>query len=175
MIRRPPRSTQGVSSAASDVYKRQGINAEYMGADIALGLGDVQVATLAMHQALISNLSGGLLGQQNLQMSIDFIFKYTSVNANYWGNAEEELASLGWLLSFVGSDLEQEYATEPNYDGGIGVPGNDRIIRWDVTGGQVEFKAIPEPSTMILLGLGLIGLAGIGKKKKKKKKKSTLR
>ena len=24
MIRRPPRSTQGVSSAASDVYKRQG-------------------------------------------------------------------------------------------------------------------------------------------------------
>eukprot|EP00831_Metopus_contortus_P052306 TRINITY_DN43902_c0_g1_i2.p2 TRINITY_DN43902_c0_g1~~TRINITY_DN43902_c0_g1_i2.p2 ORF type:complete len:199 (+),score=26.54 TRINITY_DN43902_c0_g1_i2:60-656(+) len=29
MIRRPPRSTQGVSSAASDVYKRQGINAEY--------------------------------------------------------------------------------------------------------------------------------------------------
>eukprot|EP00831_Metopus_contortus_P030020 TRINITY_DN24673_c0_g1_i2.p1 TRINITY_DN24673_c0_g1~~TRINITY_DN24673_c0_g1_i2.p1 ORF type:complete len:149 (+),score=37.09 TRINITY_DN24673_c0_g1_i2:88-534(+) len=33
MIRRPPRSTQGVSSAASDVYKRQGINAEYMGAE----------------------------------------------------------------------------------------------------------------------------------------------
>eukprot|EP00831_Metopus_contortus_P036513 TRINITY_DN28881_c0_g1_i1.p2 TRINITY_DN28881_c0_g1~~TRINITY_DN28881_c0_g1_i1.p2 ORF type:complete len:111 (+),score=28.45 TRINITY_DN28881_c0_g1_i1:69-401(+) len=26
MIRRPPRSTQGVSSAASDVYKRQDIN-----------------------------------------------------------------------------------------------------------------------------------------------------
>ena len=25
MIRRPPRSTQGVSSAASDVYKRQGV------------------------------------------------------------------------------------------------------------------------------------------------------
>ena len=25
MIRRPPRSTQGVSSAASDVYKRQGL------------------------------------------------------------------------------------------------------------------------------------------------------
>ena len=26
MIRRPPRSTQGVSSAASDVYKRQSYN-----------------------------------------------------------------------------------------------------------------------------------------------------
>ena len=28
MIRRPPRSTQGVSSAASDVYKRQGIHTQ---------------------------------------------------------------------------------------------------------------------------------------------------
>eukprot|EP00831_Metopus_contortus_P019250 TRINITY_DN18320_c0_g1_i1.p2 TRINITY_DN18320_c0_g1~~TRINITY_DN18320_c0_g1_i1.p2 ORF type:complete len:112 (+),score=27.41 TRINITY_DN18320_c0_g1_i1:24-359(+) len=35
IVRRPPRSTQGVSSAASDVYKRQGINAEYMGPDNA--------------------------------------------------------------------------------------------------------------------------------------------
>eukprot|EP00658_Telonema_sp_P-2_P001877 TRINITY_DN10694_c0_g1_i8.p1 TRINITY_DN10694_c0_g1~~TRINITY_DN10694_c0_g1_i8.p1 ORF type:complete len:281 (+),score=83.41 TRINITY_DN10694_c0_g1_i8:124-966(+) len=31
MIRRPPRSTLSSSSAASDVYKRQGINAEYGG------------------------------------------------------------------------------------------------------------------------------------------------
>ncbi|WP_460413912.1 hypothetical protein, partial [Staphylococcus aureus] len=28
MIRRPPRSTQGVSSAASDVYKRQSLRSE---------------------------------------------------------------------------------------------------------------------------------------------------
>ena len=31
MIRRPPRSTQGVSSAASDVYKRQGLDRIYGG------------------------------------------------------------------------------------------------------------------------------------------------
>ena len=28
MIRRPPRATQGVSAAASDVYKRQGVDRE---------------------------------------------------------------------------------------------------------------------------------------------------
>eukprot|EP01098_Paradermamoeba_levis_P003060 TRINITY_DN1430_c0_g1_i1.p1 TRINITY_DN1430_c0_g1~~TRINITY_DN1430_c0_g1_i1.p1 ORF type:complete len:568 (+),score=228.93 TRINITY_DN1430_c0_g1_i1:1-1704(+) len=33
MIRRPPRSTHCISSAASDVYKRQGINAEYGGSN----------------------------------------------------------------------------------------------------------------------------------------------
>ena len=32
MIRRPPRSTQGVSSAASDVYKRQVLMAQIAGA-----------------------------------------------------------------------------------------------------------------------------------------------
>eukprot|EP00657_Telonema_sp_P-1_P004154 TRINITY_DN195_c0_g1_i10.p1 TRINITY_DN195_c0_g1~~TRINITY_DN195_c0_g1_i10.p1 ORF type:complete len:109 (-),score=76.81 TRINITY_DN195_c0_g1_i10:37-363(-) len=37
MIRRPPRSTQSRSSAASDVYKRQGINAEYGGRLAQLG------------------------------------------------------------------------------------------------------------------------------------------
>eukprot|EP00658_Telonema_sp_P-2_P025057 TRINITY_DN20090_c0_g1_i12.p1 TRINITY_DN20090_c0_g1~~TRINITY_DN20090_c0_g1_i12.p1 ORF type:complete len:632 (+),score=132.60 TRINITY_DN20090_c0_g1_i12:135-2030(+) len=34
MIRRPPRSTLSSSSAASDVYKRQGINAEYGGTHV---------------------------------------------------------------------------------------------------------------------------------------------
>eukprot|EP00825_Cyclidium_porcatum_P011310 TRINITY_DN15792_c0_g2_i1.p2 TRINITY_DN15792_c0_g2~~TRINITY_DN15792_c0_g2_i1.p2 ORF type:complete len:509 (+),score=98.77 TRINITY_DN15792_c0_g2_i1:29-1555(+) len=34
MLRRPPRSTHCISSAASDVYKRQGINAEYMGGSL---------------------------------------------------------------------------------------------------------------------------------------------
>eukprot|EP00828_Plagiopyla_frontata_P045111 TRINITY_DN7614_c0_g1_i1.p1 TRINITY_DN7614_c0_g1~~TRINITY_DN7614_c0_g1_i1.p1 ORF type:complete len:103 (-),score=28.80 TRINITY_DN7614_c0_g1_i1:29-337(-) len=33
MSQLPPRSTLSSSSAASDVYKRQGINAEYMGRD----------------------------------------------------------------------------------------------------------------------------------------------
>ena len=36
MIRRPPRSTQSRSSAASDVYKRQGAH----GVEIAIGRGD---------------------------------------------------------------------------------------------------------------------------------------
>ena len=37
MIRRPPRSTQGVSSAASDVYKRQGIydTMQFIGPDVS--------------------------------------------------------------------------------------------------------------------------------------------
>ena len=48
MIRRPPRSTQGVSSAASDVYKRQGL--DY----VSCSPYRVPVARLAAAQAQIN-------------------------------------------------------------------------------------------------------------------------
>eukprot|EP00831_Metopus_contortus_P034091 TRINITY_DN27238_c0_g1_i1.p1 TRINITY_DN27238_c0_g1~~TRINITY_DN27238_c0_g1_i1.p1 ORF type:complete len:213 (+),score=52.52 TRINITY_DN27238_c0_g1_i1:90-728(+) len=57
MIRRPPRSTQGVSSAASDVYKRQGINAEYMGGIVGCGV----AAVLAFQHAYVVRRFMGFL------------------------------------------------------------------------------------------------------------------
>eukprot|EP01016_Furgasonia_blochmanni_P018766 TRINITY_DN211_c0_g1_i1.p1 TRINITY_DN211_c0_g1~~TRINITY_DN211_c0_g1_i1.p1 ORF type:complete len:190 (+),score=74.41 TRINITY_DN211_c0_g1_i1:40-609(+) len=47
MIRRPPRSTQSRSSAASDVYKRQGINAEYMGKDRKIVIKNLSIQMVA--------------------------------------------------------------------------------------------------------------------------------
>ena len=57
MIRRPPRSTQSRSSAASDVYKRQMqdiLGGDGLAADARLGkghvLGDARVQVMADHQ-----------------------------------------------------------------------------------------------------------------------------
>ena len=48
MIRRPPRSTQGVSSAASDVYKRQSFYIMFAFVELAAAafFGDFEVAVI---------------------------------------------------------------------------------------------------------------------------------
>ena len=62
MIRRPPRSTQGVSSAASDVYKRQ---------PLAQALQGVDRAAMASHLSLVTL---GLVGYDLIQ-SEDYSFR----------------------------------------------------------------------------------------------------
>ena len=54
MIRRPPRSTQGVSSAASDVYKRQ-INIGYNKYRVSEILG---IRNIGCQKYLVSEISG---------------------------------------------------------------------------------------------------------------------
>src|SRR5450756_3218424 len=69
MIRRPPRSTQSRSSAASDVYKRQGITQHTSGTDNVKAL-----ANLAMLTGNVGRPSTGvnpLRGQNNVQGACD--------------------------------------------------------------------------------------------------------
>ena len=66
MIRRPPRSTQGVSSAASDVYKRQGKKnySLYMPASI-LCMETLDIVRARTVKCLIVSLSNGELRVYN--------------------------------------------------------------------------------------------------------------
>eukprot|EP00656_Telonema_subtile_P009397 TRINITY_DN1440_c0_g1_i2.p1 TRINITY_DN1440_c0_g1~~TRINITY_DN1440_c0_g1_i2.p1 ORF type:complete len:496 (-),score=150.94 TRINITY_DN1440_c0_g1_i2:70-1557(-) len=61
MIRRPPRSTLSSSSAASDVYKRQGINAEY-GASLSVEMASSSADQVQGDQALIIQIRDGSEG-----------------------------------------------------------------------------------------------------------------
>src|SRR5680860_1900459 len=83
MIRRPPRSTQSRSSAASDVYKRQAVNSvrshrglPELGAVEFLGLAKEHMARLAMDPAFLSrSVNAGFSGGEKkrneiLQMSM---------------------------------------------------------------------------------------------------------
>lgn len=122
---------------------------------------DDRIAELVFRSALVSELTGTLLGGENeagdLGMKLDLSFIFDYVNPDYWGQTEQDLVANNWLLSFVGGRIEEQnlwYLSEETL-----------LIEWDLPGMQAEFAAIPEPATMLLLGAGLIGLAGLGRRR----------
>ena len=123
-------------------------------------VGEIIIAELSYSSSLISNLSGGLQSEVGLQMLVDIEFLFDDVNPDYFGDTEESLVDKSWLISFVGTDIAQEQLI--NLDG---TP--DLLIEWDTQGAQVEFGAIPEPTTILLFGFGLLGIAGMSRKKRR--------
>jgi hypothetical protein len=115
------------------------------------------IASFSLGSALISDLAGTLLTDL-LAMKIDFEFIFDDINEDFWGPNEEYLVGKSWLLAMVGGRIDQLNIWDAPTD-------NEYIIEWRFPGAQVRFSAVPEPATMLLFGLGLIGLAGASRRK----------
>lgn len=117
-----------------------------------------EIATFSFDSALVSQLTGSLLTDENLGMKIDFAFIFDSVNPDYWGTVEQELVGKSWLLSVVGGRIDENSVA---YNANT----NEYVINWVFPGARMEFEAVPEPSTILLLGSGFLGVALFGRRK----------
>lgn len=140
-------------------------NIQFETGTVSVKKSGVEIGSLTLNSALVSELSGNLIGDGDLGMKIDIGFTFDSgLDPLFFGPDELDYANQGWLLSLIGGRIEQDgFWTLP-----LGSDPEDIeqfLIAWDNTGFVAEFQVVPEPSTIILLGAGLLGLVGLNRKK----------
>lgn len=128
------------------------------------GIGDVTIAELNLISALPTSIAGSLLGADGLGLEIDFSFEFLSANDAYWNEDVENLASLNWLLAMSSGSIDQDGIYLDEF-GNIDTTDDEYIIEWIYAGSTINFEVVPEPTTMLLFGIGLLGLAGVSRRK----------
>lgn len=122
----------------------------------------VTIAELEMTYALTTELVGSLLGN-GLEMSLNLAFSFLSVNDAYWSEEVENLVALNWVLALTSGDIDQESVTLEQSN--ITTDVDQYVIGWTLDGFAATFEVVPEPTTMLLFGLGLLGFAGAVRRK----------
>lgn len=122
--------------------------------------GELSVADFELMAPGYMMLSDTVLGL-NLSGEVDLVFRFTETYDDFWAQEVDDLADMGWVMSFMAGRINAEDI--------IPLDNGGNIIGWDVNDFDAEFTVVPEPSTLILLGCGLVGIAAVGRKRFSKK------
>ena len=140
----------GIGYLISDVVRISGMD------DIA-GLTDTYVLQMSYNEALLGIHEAGGVNHGNIFIVWN--------NGGNWVNAVEGNDNGTGLGNYVGG-----LAAITNVLGDYGInPGTNTV--WAVLNHQGDFAVIPEPSTLVLGGLALLGFAGVGLRRRRMAKK----
>ena len=140
----------------------------YTGGTVQMLLGNTLLAELTLDwaagQATDNNLGGNFL-QGDTDMSFQFITAVLGSLISFDPSGYPDLGNYPWLDSFLVFDLNNSLVSQQGYTDQT--TGDNMLMAGVATGGSVTLVATPEPSTFLILGFGLLGLAGFRRKFKK--------
>jgi hypothetical protein len=122
--------------------------------------GDIQLMTLDFYDADDFKLNPGIFS--NGQSTIAFSFLVDYLNPSYF-NDTLGLVDDGFVFTVAQGGVA--LGTQPNIAGDTSTTPDQILLGFQETGFDAKFNAVPEPSTIFLLGLGMVGLAATGKAK----------
>lgn len=157
-----------------DLYVQAGpVNADFGGDGVAddVGFDDgtpvgVFELTAGIGHTFLDLVNFSSLGNQG---SGDFSFKAVSLIDDFWFDSEGDLAEryndivrpIEWFIALTDYNVDN-----PNITNVGGSGESTPLFVADVEhNGSIQFSTVPEPATMILFGVGLLGIARLGRKK----------
>lgn len=134
--------------------------------DYVAGSSDIEVATLSLSNALAQDIQGSSI-ESGLSLDMDLSFMFDSINTDFFEDDLQNLVTDKALFTFAAGRIVQTDNLIYNDNGTIGDVTDDWVeqVSWTNNGIEATFQVVPEPTTMVLFGIGLLGIAGVSRKR----------